>query len=82
MPRSKPAEQKRQLADLHARVSHAKGFRPQHVPGGESPARVVRALKELESRGLVMFVPGVGWVDSEPAIRRYREHTGLDKLTG
>ncbi len=82
MPLSKQKAKRNYLADLHARVSHAKGFRPRDLKPGEAPCDVARGLKALETRGLVMFVPGVGWVDSEPAIRRYRENTGLAALTG
>ncbi len=80
MPIGKQKAARMYLAALHARVSASGGFRPRDLRDRERPCNVANGLRELEARGLVMFLPGTGWIDSEPAIRRYRDRTGLASL--
>ena len=82
MPISKQKATRKYQAALHARVSASGGFRPRDLRDGERPCDVANGLRELEARGLVMFLPGTGWIDSEPAVRRYRDRTGLGTLLG
>lgn len=72
MPQSKMSKKRRFLATLHERVSKLSGFRPVNLLPGENPTDVANGLRELESRGMVMFLTGTGWIDTEPAIRRYK----------
>lgn len=58
-------------------VATASGFRLKDVPEPRR-AKAAKHLKELEDRGFVLFVPGVGWVDSVPAVRRYAANTKGD----
>ncbi len=59
----------KRLERLHSRVRRSrKGYRVDRSEsmGRDEPADMVA----LERRGLVMFVIGWGWVDSEPALQR------------
>jgi hypothetical protein len=49
-------------------VSAKPGFRVEGIAEIDRP-KVTSHLKELEKMGFVLFVPGVGWVDSLPALR-------------
>ena len=81
MPVSKRLSERAALADLHERIARVQGFRPSHVHPDEKPSYVARLLKILEERGRVLFVDGVGWVDSESVVRRYREYIGETRPT-
>ena len=35
----------------------------------------VGIVKELENQGLILFVPKVGWVDTEDAVQRSQRHS-------
>lgn len=76
MPEPKKTRRKREMAATHAMVSAKPGFRVKGVAEADRP-KVTSHLKELESMGFVLFVPGVGWVDSTPAVRRFKEALGL-----
>lgn len=78
MPENKQAKEKRERYELHSLIANSNGFR---VSKADFP-KVGHHLKELERKGFVLFVPGVGWVDSTPALRRYKEALGLDTLIG
>lgn len=76
MPEPKKTRRKREMATTHAMVSAKPGFRVKAVAEMDRP-KVTSHLKELEKMGFVLFVPGVGWVDSTPAVRRFKEALGL-----
>jgi hypothetical protein len=76
MPEQKKTRRKREMAQTHAMVSAKPGFRVKGVCEIDRP-KVTSHLKELETMGFVLFVPGVGWVDSTPAVRRFKEALGL-----
>ncbi len=76
MPEQKKTRRKREMASTHAMVSAKPGFRVKAVAEIDRP-KVTSHLKELEKMGFVLFVPGVGWVDSTPAVRRFKEALGL-----
>ena len=71
MPESKSNATSREMNELHQRIAKASGFRPKDLLPGEKPAEVARLMRSLEKRGMVVFVDGVGWVDSSSAIKRY-----------
>lgn len=75
MPESKQAKEKREQYDLHSLIGYSNGFR---VSKADFP-KVGHHLKELEKKGFILFVPGVGWVDSTPALRRHTEASGVSK---
>jgi hypothetical protein len=77
MPKSKRDAEGDALAALHAEVSGSSGYRVQR-DGSDHSEATARRLKSLESRGVVMFVAGTGWVDSSSAVRRFVETTGLE----
>lgn len=79
MPEQKKTRRKREMAQTHAMVAAKPGFRPKGVSDLDRP-KVTSHLKELEEMGFVLFVPGVGWVDSTPAIRRYSQKMGIANL--
>ena len=75
MPVSKKISQRAALEALHARIARREGgvgrvFRPR-----EDGHETAKLLKILEDAGRVLNVPTVGWVNSEPALERYREST-------
>lgn len=72
MPEQKKTRHKREMAQTHAMIAAKAGFRVNGVAENDRP-KVTSHLKELEAMGFVLFVPGVGWVDSTPAVRRFRE---------
>jgi hypothetical protein len=76
MPEPKKTRRKREMATTHAMVSAKPGFRVKGVAEHDRH-RITSHLKELESMGFVLFVPGVGWVDSTPAVRRFKDKLGL-----
>ena len=78
MPENKLAKEKRESAELHSLIANSNGFR---VSKADFP-KVGHHLKELERKGFILFAPGVGWVDSTPALRRYKDAMGLDLLIG
>jgi len=69
MPENKQAKEKRERYELLAQIANSNGFRVSK----EDLPKIGHHLKELERKGFVLFVPGVGWVDSTPAIRRYKQ---------
>ena len=79
MPEPKKDRRKREMARTHAMVSAKPGFRVKGVAEADRP-KVTSHLKELEKLGFVLFVPGVGWVDSTPAVRRFSEKMGIATL--
>lgn len=80
MPEQKKSRRKREMAQTHAMVSaRPGGFRVKSVAEADR-TRVTSHLKELETMGFVLFVPGVGWVDSTPAVRRFKEALGIDHI--
>jgi hypothetical protein len=81
MPVSKKISDRTALADLHERIARVSGFRLEHRHPSEKPAQVARLIKILEAQGRVLFVDGVGWVDSESVVRRYRELIGETRPT-
>lgn len=76
MPEPKKTRRQREMATTHAMVSAKPGFRVKGVADADRP-KVTSHLKELEKMGFVLFVPGVGWVDSTPAVRRFKDALGL-----
>ena len=75
MPVGKKRAERAALEELHGRIAR-RVFKPR-----EDGAKTAKRLKILEEQGLVIFVPGVGWVDSKPAIHRYRLYTGIRPTT-
>lgn len=82
MPEPKKVRNMRLRAETHVMVGAANGgFRVKDAPE-KIRARIQRDLKALENMGMVLFVPGVGWVDSMPALVRFQRKMGLDALLG
>ena len=77
MPEQKKTRHKREMAQTHAMVVAKPGFRVNKAVAEAERPKVTLHLKELEKMGFVLFVPGVGWVDSTPAVRRFKEALGL-----
>ena len=75
MPVNKKIAFRVALEALHLRIAQREGgvgraFRPRE--DGHETAKLLRILEE---QGRVLNVPGVGWVNTEPAIAQYKLHT-------
>jgi len=69
------------LEVLHGRISRQEFGAGRAFAPGEDGHEAGRLLRILEERGRVLNVPGVGWVDAEPAVKRYKEYIGETRPT-